>query len=178
MAVRRRSGLTLALSGEAAVASANPAGNTIDEHQGKPASGLVRFNASLGPPHNLAKGYCQLILTVTMIPVQTGLPSNVEGSKRHRRSHSPSLGSRPVEAGRSDHDAFNLALGADHKLEDRHSSTELDSVGEVLWDQWGCNLAGLGHLSTYSKPLQRSHLLAQGEYSEETQSGLECLPED
>jgi len=39
--------LTLALSGEAAVASAKPAGNTIAEHHGEPGSGLVRFNALL-----------------------------------------------------------------------------------------------------------------------------------
>jgi hypothetical protein len=41
-------GLTLALSGEAAVASAKPAGNTIDEHHAEQGSGLVRFNALLG----------------------------------------------------------------------------------------------------------------------------------
>jgi hypothetical protein len=40
--------LTLALSGEAAVASTKPAGNTIAEHHGEPGSGLVRFNALLG----------------------------------------------------------------------------------------------------------------------------------
>ena len=28
--------------------STKPAGKTIDEHQGEPGSGLVRFNASLG----------------------------------------------------------------------------------------------------------------------------------
>ena len=40
--------LTLALSGEAAVASAKPAGNRIGGHHSEPASGLVRFNAGLG----------------------------------------------------------------------------------------------------------------------------------
>jgi hypothetical protein len=40
--------LTLALSGEAAVASPKPAGNTIGHHHGEPDSGLVRFNALLG----------------------------------------------------------------------------------------------------------------------------------
>jgi len=40
--------LTLALSGAAAAASAKPADNTIDQHQGELASGLVRFNAGLG----------------------------------------------------------------------------------------------------------------------------------
>lgn len=39
--------LTLAFSGEAAVASAKPAGNTIGEHDGEPASGPVRFIALL-----------------------------------------------------------------------------------------------------------------------------------
>jgi hypothetical protein len=39
--------LTLALSGEAAVVSTKPAGNTIGGHHGEPDSGLVRFNALL-----------------------------------------------------------------------------------------------------------------------------------
>ena len=47
MVLLRRS-LTLALSGEAAVASAKPAGDMIDGHHGEPDSGLVRFNALLG----------------------------------------------------------------------------------------------------------------------------------
>lgn len=44
---RPQSRLTLALGGKAAVASAKSAGNTIDQHQGEPGSGLVRFNAWL-----------------------------------------------------------------------------------------------------------------------------------
>jgi hypothetical protein len=40
-------GLTLALSGEAAVTPAKPAGNLIVDHHGEPNSGLVRFNALL-----------------------------------------------------------------------------------------------------------------------------------
>jgi hypothetical protein len=39
--------LTLALSGEAAVASSKPAGITIGGHHGEPGSGPVRFNALL-----------------------------------------------------------------------------------------------------------------------------------
>jgi len=39
--------LTLALSGEAAVASARPAGNLIRDYHGEPNSGLDRFNALL-----------------------------------------------------------------------------------------------------------------------------------
>ena len=41
-------GLTLALSGGAAVASAKPTDNTIGGHYVEPASGPVRFNAGLG----------------------------------------------------------------------------------------------------------------------------------
>jgi len=51
---RSGSWLTLALSGEAAVASAKSVGNTIGEHQGEPGSGLVRFNASLDARCGLA----------------------------------------------------------------------------------------------------------------------------
>jgi len=40
-------GLTLPLSGEAAVASAKTADRTTDEHHGEPASGFVRFNGGL-----------------------------------------------------------------------------------------------------------------------------------
>ena len=50
----QRGRLTLALSGGAAVVSTKTAVNTIDEHQGEPASGLVRFNAWLDR-HGLAE---------------------------------------------------------------------------------------------------------------------------
>jgi hypothetical protein len=52
--VPREGCLTLALSGEAAVVSAKPAGSTIGKHQGEPDSGLVRFNAWLDR-HGLAE---------------------------------------------------------------------------------------------------------------------------
>jgi hypothetical protein len=47
--LERQRWLTLALSGGAAGASPKPAGDTIDRHHGEPDSGLVRFNALLGP---------------------------------------------------------------------------------------------------------------------------------
>ena len=46
----RLHGLTVALRGEATVASAKEEGNTIGEHHFEPASGLVRFNALLAGP--------------------------------------------------------------------------------------------------------------------------------